>query len=62
MSRYPESMLLSIIGEMFVHNRLLTEELEIKNELEREENENSTANESDDEGQGRGGSTEAVES
>jgi hypothetical protein len=62
MSRYPEAMLLTIIGEMYVHNRLLTEELEIKNEIEREENENSKPNESNYEREGRRDSTEAVES
>jgi hypothetical protein len=52
MSQYPERMLLSIIGELFVHNRLLSEELEIKRELGREENENTQLDFTNDEGQG----------
>jgi hypothetical protein len=58
---YPENMLLTIIGELFVHNRLLSEELEIKKELEREENENSIVDFASDEGEGSRGSTEVVE-
>jgi hypothetical protein len=49
-SNYPETLLLKIIGELFVENRLMREELEIRAQLEREENENSIADFTDNEG------------
>jgi hypothetical protein len=49
-SNYPEALLLKIIGELFVENRLMREELEIRAQLEREENENSKFDKSDNQG------------
>lgn len=61
MSQYPERMLLQIIGELFVHNRLLSEELDIKRELGREENENTQSDFTNNEGRASQVGSEAAD-
>lgn len=61
MSYYPEALLLKIIGELFVENRLMREELEIKAQLEQEENENSIVDLTTNEGASSNIGSEAVD-
>jgi hypothetical protein len=59
MSDYPENLLLQIIGEMFVHNRLLSEQLKALTGREENEDENTTVDQPTHEGPTGQGSSDS---